>query len=54
MAVLAALQFRRVVAALGEQEVPRGYWTNLGVWANFALAALALALAMAGYFIGGS
>jgi len=52
VAVLAAFQFRRVVAGLGEKEVPRGYWTNLGVWTNFALGALALA--MAGYFIGGS
>ena len=32
--------------ALGEKEVPRGYWTNLGVWLNFLLAAVALALAV--------
>ncbi|MCE2658888.1 MAG: DUF202 domain-containing protein [Rubrivivax sp.] len=52
VAVLAAFQFRRVVAGLGEKEVPRGYWTNLGVCANFTLAGLALAMAM--YFIAGS
>jgi len=42
--IAAALQFRRVVTALGDAEVPRGYWTELGVWLNFALAVLALAL----------
>lgn len=51
-AILSALQFRSVVLGLGEKEIPRGYWTNLGVWANFMLAAIALA--MAAYFVSGA
>jgi putative membrane protein len=46
VAALSALQFRRVVQGLGEKEIPRGYWTQLGVWLNFLLAAVALALAV--------
>ncbi len=46
VSVLAAVQFRTVVRSLGEQEIPRGYWINLGVWLNFVLAAVALALAL--------
>lgn len=44
VAVVSALQFRTVVRGLGEKEIPRGYWTNLAVWLNFALAGVALAL----------
>ncbi len=51
-AILSALQFRSVIAGLGEKEIPRGYWTNLGVWANFTLAAIALAVAA--YFVSGA
>jgi putative membrane protein len=46
VSVVSALQFRNVVRGLGEQEIPRGYWINVGVWLNFVLAALALALAI--------
>jgi putative membrane protein len=46
VAVISALQFRTVVRGLGEKEIPRGYWTNLGVWLNFVLAFVALALAV--------
>jgi putative membrane protein len=46
VAVLSALQFRRVIRDLGAQEIPRGYWTELGVWLNFLLAAVSLALAV--------
>ena len=46
VAVISALQFRTVVRGLGEKEIPRGYWTNFGVWLNFALAFIALALAV--------
>lgn len=45
-AITSALQFRSVVRGLGEKEIPRGYWTNLGVWLNFLLALVALALAI--------
>jgi putative membrane protein len=43
---ISALQFRSFLRTLGAQEVPRGYWTSLGIWLNVALAALALALAV--------
>ncbi|MDE2092683.1 MAG: DUF202 domain-containing protein [Burkholderiales bacterium] len=46
VAVVSALQFRIVVRELGELEIPRGYWTHLGVWANFVLAIVALVLAV--------
>ncbi len=45
IAVLSALQFRSVVRGLGAKEIPYGYWTQLGVWLNFALAIIALILA---------
>jgi putative membrane protein len=45
-AVVSALQFRSVVRSLGEREFPRGYWINPGVWMNFILALVALALAV--------
>jgi len=50
VAVMSALQFRSVLRGLGEREIPQGYWTHLGVWLNFLLAAVALALAM--HFVG--
>jgi putative membrane protein len=46
VAVTSALQFRTVVRGLGEKEIPRGYWTSMGVWLNFLLALVALALAI--------
>ena len=46
VAITSALQFRNVVRGLGEREIPRGYWTSLGVWVNYALAIAALALAL--------
>ena len=46
VAITSALQFGRVVRGLGEREIPRGYWTSLGVWVNYALAIAALALAL--------
>jgi len=44
--VVSALQFRVVLRSLGAQEIPRGYFTQLGVWLNFALAIIALTLAV--------
>ena len=49
VAVASALQFRRVLRGLGEKEIPAGYWTTLGIWLNFILAAVALALTV--YFV---
>ena len=46
VSVFSALQFLTVVRSLGEQEIPRGYWLSHGVWLNFALAAVSLALAI--------
>lgn len=46
VAVISAMQFRTVLQGLGEKEMPRGYWTNIGVWLNFLLACVALALAV--------
>jgi putative membrane protein len=46
VSVISAMQFRKVMRGLGEKEIPRGYWTNLGVWLNFVLAFVALALAV--------
>jgi putative membrane protein len=45
-AIGSALQYRAVVRSLSEKEIPRGYWTNMGVWLNFLLAVVALALAL--------
>ena len=52
MGVLSAIQFRQVVKGLGEKEIPRGYWTNMGVVLNFILAGIALTLAV--YFVASS
>ena len=46
VSVVSALQFRTVLRSLGEKEIPRGYWTSLGVWLNFLLAGVALTLAV--------
>jgi putative membrane protein len=35
-----------LVRGLGEKEIPRGYWTQLGVWVNYLLGAVALVLAV--------
>jgi putative membrane protein len=48
-AVVSALQYRTVVRGLSEQEIPRGYWLNGGVWFNLLLALVALGLAT--YFV---
>lgn len=46
VSAISALQFRNVVRGLSEKEIPRGYWTHFGIWLNFALAFIALALAV--------
>ncbi|MEY8876473.1 MAG: YidH family protein [Leptothrix sp. (in: b-proteobacteria)] len=46
VALVSAHQFRTVVRGLGPQEIPRGYWTSIGVWLNYILAGVALALAI--------
>lgn len=44
--IVSALQHRAVLRSLGEREIPRGYWTGLGIWLNLLLALIALALAI--------
>ena len=50
--IVSAVQFRNVIRELGHEEIPRGYWTSHGVWLNFALGLVALALAV--HFVIGS
>jgi|SRR5579859_7434559 len=45
VALISARQFRQVAKALTATVVPPGYWTNVGVALNFALAMIALLLA---------
>jgi putative membrane protein len=52
VSVISAMLFRTVIRGLGEKEIPRGYWTSLGVWLNFALAFFALALVV--HFVTGA
>ena len=52
MTVVSALQFRAVVRGLGEKEIPRNDWTQLGVWLNFIMALVGLALAI--HFVAGT
>ena len=52
VAVISALQFRAVVRGLGEREITRNCWTQLGVWLNFILALVGLALAI--HFVAGA
>ncbi len=52
VSVISALQFKAVVLGLGAREIPPGRWTGLGVWLNFLLAAIALAIAV--YFVAGA
>ena len=52
VAVVSARQFRAVVRGLGEKEIARNSWTQLGVWLNFILALVGLALAI--HFVAGA
>jgi putative membrane protein len=45
LAVLSSVQYRRTLRALGQAEIPKDYWVNLGVMTNLLLALLGLALA---------
>ena len=46
VALISAQQFRTVLRGLGDEEIPRGYWTGLGIWLNVLLAVVALVLAL--------
>lgn len=44
--LVSARQFRRVLATLGAQEIPSGYWIHSGTLVNLTLAVLGLLLAV--------
>ena len=44
-AILAILQYRRMLLTFKSVEIPQGYWVNLAVFATFMLAALGVLLA---------
>lgn len=46
LAILSALQYRRIIATLRPVEIPAGYWLNLPVWMNVLIASLGSALAL--------
>lgn len=46
LAVMSALQYRRLVISLSPEEIPPGYWVNMGVATNLTLASLGLILAV--------
>jgi len=43
--LLSVRQYRRVVATLGAEEIPEGFWVNAPALTNLAIALLGLALA---------
>ncbi|MGE5027133.1 MAG: YidH family protein [Betaproteobacteria bacterium] len=46
LAVMSTLQYRRLVKSLNPQEIPSGYWINMGVITNLTLAMVGLLLAV--------
>jgi len=44
VAVLANIQHTRILKTLRPVEIPTGYWVNLSLFTNFALAALGIGL----------
>ncbi len=51
VALLAAVQYRRILNTLKPVEIPEGYWVNMGVFANLVLAAFGVAISV--YFFSG-
>ena len=51
VALLAAVQYRRVLRTLKPVEIPEGYWVNIGVLTNLALAIFGVAISV--YFFSG-
>lgn len=46
MAILAIIQYRRVLTSFKPTDIPPGYWVNLSVVATFMLALLGMMLAI--------
>jgi putative membrane protein len=42
--LVSVVQFRRVLKTLKPVEIPEGYWVNIGVYTNLALAAFGVAI----------
>jgi len=51
VAVLSAVQYRRVLKTLKPVEIPEGYWVNLGMVTNLILAGFGVAISI--YFFSG-
>lgn len=51
VALLAAVQYRRVLKTLKPAEIPEGYWVNIGVLTNLVLAIIGVAMSV--YFFSG-
>ena len=51
VALLAAVQYRRVLRTLKPVEIPEGYWVNIGVLTNLVLAIFGVAISV--YFFSG-
>jgi len=51
VALLAAVQYRRVLKTLKPVEIPEGYWVNIGVLTNLVLAIFGVAISV--YFFSG-
>jgi putative membrane protein len=51
VAVLSAIQYRRVLKTLKPVEIPEGYWVNLGTVSNLILAGFGAGIGI--YFISG-
>ena len=51
VALLAAVQYRRVLKTLKPVEIPEGYWVNIVVLTNLALAIFGVAISV--YFFSG-
>ena len=51
VALLAAVQYRRVLRTLKPVEITEGYWVNIGVLTNLALAIFGVAISV--YFFSG-
>ena len=49
--IVGAVQYRRVLKTLKPVEIPNGYWVNIGVYTNLALAVFGVAIAV--YFFYG-
>jgi len=50
LALLAAVQYRRVLRTLKPVEIPEGYWVNVGVFTNLVLAAFGVAISVYFFF----